>query len=65
MNIKKIVELDNLFEKFLTDSESRNRPLMLYGAGSYCDWVLRLLDRHNIVPNSIIDKTNFRGGVQA
>ena len=62
MNIKEIAEENNLFEKFLEDYRSENKPLALYGAGSYCDWVLRLLRRYNIIPNCIIDKANYVGG---
>lgn len=61
MNIKEIVGLKNLFEVFLEDYMRDDKCLVLYGAGSYCEWVLRLLSRHKIVPLYIIDK-RLRGG---
>ncbi len=63
MNIKEIVGLKNLFEVFLEDYMRDDKCLVLYGAGSYCEWVLRLLSRHKIVPLYIIDK-RLRGGVK-
>lgn len=61
MNMKEIAGLGNLFEIFLEDYRREDKPLVLYGAGSYCDWVLRLMKMHNIVPIYIVDKMN-RGG---
>lgn len=64
MNVKEIAALSNLFEKFLEDYSIGDKPLVLYGAGSYCDWVLRFMEKHKIVPIRIIDK-KYGGGVKS
>lgn len=56
MNVKKIAGLENLFEKFLADHSKGDKQLLLYGAGHYCDFVLRLLKKNNIMPAYIVDK---------
>ncbi|MCM1231551.1 MAG: hypothetical protein NC489_15645 [Ruminococcus flavefaciens] len=63
MNIREIAALNNLSEKFLEDCVKDDKPLLLYGAGHYSDWVLRFLGRHGIVPIYIIDK--HMGGQKA
>lgn len=56
MNIKEIAGLNNLYELFLQDFERAMTCLVLYGAGTYCDWAMRFLSQHGIVPDYIIDK---------
>lgn len=60
MDIKEIAGLINLYEMFLQDYSRTEKPLLLYGAGSYCDWVIRLLRRHKITPSYIVDKNAGR-----
>lgn len=59
MNIQEISRLKNLLEEFIEDCDKQDKPLMLYGAGSYCDWGLRLLEKYRMSPRYIVDR---RGG---
>lgn len=65
MNIKEIAGLNNLYEEFLKmhgGGVNKDTSLVLYGAGHYCDWVMRFLGRYEITPDYIIDKMS--GGVK-
>lgn len=62
MNLKDISKMSNLMENFLKEHSAGDKQLLLYGAGHYCDFVLCLLRRYDIIPAYIVDKKCVGGG---
>lgn len=65
MRIMEISKMENEYERFLKIYKNSKREIILYGAGSGADWVIGLLQKDELKPSAIVDRsiTGSKNGI--
>ena len=60
-----ISKMENEYERFLKIYKKNKREIILYGAGAGADWAIGLLQKNNLKPSAIVDKstTGLKKGI--